>query len=275
MNILVAVNEKYLPPLSVMLYSLGRHNRKENICVYIMHLHISQKIQREFIQRIQNLQKRMQIKFIKVNEEHFKDISIDARYGLEANCRLIMTELLPRNIERILWLDTDLIIKGDVLSLYYYPNHGQYAVACEDLFTDFERKALFQKLKMEDKGRYFNSGVMLLYMNNLRKDFRNNEFIQWLRENPDKASFPDQNALNVCLKGNVIWASPYKYNLQLSRLKNDERCYLRKTKILHYNTKEKPWDVNYNGAALGTFWKYGIRVFGIKETIRYWIGRLK
>ncbi len=46
MNILVTVNDNYMYPLKIMLGSLFRHNKEEEITVYLLHSDVSEKTER-------------------------------------------------------------------------------------------------------------------------------------------------------------------------------------------------------------------------------------
>ncbi len=275
LNILSAVNENYLDPLSVMLYSLSVHNPFP-LRVFILHLEISEEKQNNFQRKINKWKHPLQIHFIQCNSSDIrKDISYK-RYGMEAVLRLMLLKMLPTNIERILWLDADIIIKGNIQKFYTYANYGQYALVCEDMFPQWEKYKLVSRLGMRMTDKYFNSGVILFYLNNIRADFKENIFLQWMDENLDKLKYPDQNALNVCLKNKLCWAKPEIYNLQLLRVDHStcKSGVINKSKVLHYNTRKKPWDDNYNGEGEFEFWKYGIKVLGVKKFIYHYVKKM-
>ncbi|MCI9593216.1 MAG: glycosyltransferase family 8 protein [Lachnospiraceae bacterium] len=276
MNILTAVNETYLEPLSVMLYSLAVHHPLP-LNVFILHLGIAKEKQNEFQRKIGKWRCLIQVQFILCHRDELKKDITYNRYGMEAVLRLTLLKTLPKTIDRILWLDADIIVKGNIQYLYRHADNGQYALVCEDMFPKWEKCKLVSQLGMKTTDRYFNSGVMVFYLNNMRKDFDENTFFHWMDENRDKLKYPDQNTLNVCLKGKLSWAKPEIYNLQLLRIGYfmDKSNVIRKSKILHYNTKEKPWDDNYHGEGEFEFWKYGVHGLGIKKCIGHYMKKIK
>lgn len=275
MNICVAVNNKYLKPLSVMLYSLALNNPIP-LKVFILHLRISKKIQKDFSQKIEKWNMPIHIEFITINKNIIRENISYGRYGMEAVLRLALLKVLPLSIDKVLWLDTDIIVKADIQKLYNYPDHGQCAVVCEDMLPKWEKYELVYQIGMKMADRYFNSGVMLLYLENIRKQFDESAFLRWMHENPDKLKYPDQNTLNVCLNGKLCWEKPEIYNLQLLRAKHGRYWskIIYKSKILHYNTREKPWDDTYAGEGEMEFWKYGIRILGISECFHHYIRKV-
>lgn len=272
MNILVAVNEVYLEPLSVMLYSLKIHN-PVLLNVFILHLEISQESQNTFINQLKRWGRRINVYFVKVDKSYIKENIAYARYGMEAVLRLALLKVLPIDMDRILWIDTDVIIKGNIQKLYSYIDHGQYAVVCEDMLPKQEKYELMLQIGMKMSDRYFNSGIILFYLKNIRKDFRENTFFQWMYENTGKLKYPDQNTLNVCFKGNLSWAKPEIYNLQLLRVSPTMRYskVIEKSKVLHFNTQKKPWNNDYDGEGEKEFWRYGIKILGIKRFLKHYI----
>lgn len=274
MNVLVAVNDKYLVPLSVMLYSLAVNN-STSINVYVLHFDIEAHAQDVFERKIAKWKQDVKIQFCQVDKSLFKDMSQNKRYRHEANLRLAMLEVLPINIERILWLDVDIIIKGNLVRFYNYPNHGQYALVCKDMAPKVEKNDILKQLGMNVEKDYFNSGVMLLYLNNLRKHASTHMFIEWMKNNPDKLRYPDQNVLNVFLENKVVWAKSEVYNLQLLRVYDDSSDLLKCAKIVHYNTQKKPWNAEYDGLGCGLFWAYGITTLPLCFSVTFLVGRLK
>ena len=277
MNILVAVDEKYLEPLSVMLYSLVCHNRGI-FSIYILHFDIPLRKQLEFQKKTLNWNKGLKnVYFIQAKREDFAGIGEDTRYRQEANLRLLILKLLPVNVSKILWLDID-IIKGNIQEFYEYPDKGQYALVCEDMFPRNEKRDTLKRIGMRQNERYFNSGVMLLYLNNIRSVYDEAYFISFLRNNKQKMKYPDQSVLNICLKRRLVWAAPEIYNLQLLRADRRDKLKIRrsinKAKILHYNTKEKPWDCDYDGILELQYWKYGVRVLGIRRCVQHLLDRM-
>lgn len=266
MNIIVAVNSKYLNPLCVTLYSLSVHNNS-NIKVYVLHFDISSDEQNDFRKKMKKCKHISEVIFLQVDFNKFSTILHNKRYTQVANLRLAMLSVLPVDIHKVLWLDADLIVKGNLERFYSYPNRGQFAIVCEDMLPRGERLALLSQLGMERDTKYFNSGVMLFYLDNVRKHFREDAFLDWMYENQDKLLYPDQNALNVCFAGRVIWANPYRYNLQLLRInkKSEFLKTMKQAKIIHYNMKEKPWNKDYNGVLKWQYWQYGIRALGIRK----------
>lgn len=272
MNILVAVNEAYLPPLQVLLYSLYKHNR-EDLSVYILHFEIPRSRQIWFCKEMVHLCSRIECTFLRCNEGQFEGVVCSKRYRNETNLRLFLLSMLPRDMERILWLDTDILIQSNIRRFYCFPDRGQYSVVCQDMASDSMIRGLSHQLGLKSATRYFNAGVVLFYLNNMRRDLEDNVFLEWMYQHPDKLQYPDQNTLNVILQKKLIWVRPQRYNLQL--LHTTERKDIKRATILHYNTKEKPWQIKYSGLGEWTYWSYALRVWGLRVFLQHWLDKYR
>lgn len=278
MNILVAVNEAYLQPLSVVLYSLQKHNHGAHV-VYVLHFSIPLTVQKQFQMKMNRLCRGMKVVFCQVDEHRFDGIWWCERYRREAYLRLLMLSALPKQLDRILWLDADILVKGSLQVFYQYPDKGQCAVVCEDMIRGSERYEVLQQLGLRKEDRYFNSGVMLLLIKNIRKTFSEDFFFLWMLQNPDKLQFADQNVFNYCFHKKVVFANPEKYNVQLLKRQYSsaikDRVYRKHAKIFHYNTKEKPWKNPYYGAEEAEYWRYAIRALGVQSFIKHYLEKCK
>lgn len=268
MNVLTAVNENYLEPLSVMLYSLCANNPCA-VSIYIFHFDISEQARNRFVKKISGWGYNIEANFKQCDRKRFENILCSSRYGHETNLRLLLLDMLPESMDRILWLDTDIIVKGDISRLYNYEDKGQCALVCRDMFAGIERRETLFRLQLGSDTKYFNAGVMLFYLKNVRKHFSPESFLQWMNENPDKLNYPDQNTLNVCLKGKAAYARSEIYNLQTLRIAG-AADKIRYAKIVHYNTKEKPWQSGYSGAGEKLYWRYAVKALGINKMLGHY-----
>ncbi len=153
----------------------------------------------------------------------------------------------------VLYLDSDLIIKKDISKLFSFPLEDIYAAVVEDSGSLYNFSGLRSELK-----HYFNSGVMLLNCDLLRKENVSNKLLEAKRSLKD-IKLVDQDAFNIVFDGKVALL-PIKYNclavnLYHSSSKFDIRDLNKKygtnyscvfavfddASIVHYASKDKPW----------------------------------
>ena len=180
--------------------------------------------------------KNFSLRFVDVSEK-IREIDIkklhSGTYGIAVLYRLFMHELLPE-YGRILYLDSDIIVQSDVKELFDSDLKGTAIGAVKDChatespitawpFQDYFRK----KLKLKNPRNYFNSGVLLLDADLLRKSDFSKNLIQQLNCGI-QFNFPDQDILNRIFEDKVhYFEEVWNYMLPAN-------CNAERAKIVHY-----------------------------------------
>ncbi|MBP1539179.1 MAG: glycosyltransferase family 8 protein [Prevotella sp.] len=160
--------------------------------------------------------------------------------------RILLPELLDENIERVLYLDCDIIILGSVKELFEL-NLDNYALAaCEDLCPtdDCHRR----QLEMDLNDKAFCSGMMMVNLKFWREHESEKMLIDFSKKERGHIYYHDQDALNYVFKRQ--WYSlPFKwakapFGIAIIDNRNrpsDINEYVFTPKIIHYATEMKPW----------------------------------
>lgn len=261
-NILVTLNANYIPPLKVMLSSLFFNNPEEKFSVYMMYSDISE-------ERLQELhmffEKNGQCLFpIFVEPMLFADAPIFRHYTSEMYYRLAAHQFLPNDLDRVLYLDPDIVVINTVKSFYESDFENCLFIAAEHKHST-KVASLFNKLRLKTpnaKG-YFNTGVLLMNLEGMRKAVNVKDIYQFIEENRLKLVLPDQDVLNALYWDKIKPADCYRYNFDAryyeitKRLPNPKyslEWIKQNTVFIHYCGKDKPWMKNYKGE-LGAFYK--------------------
>lgn len=247
-------NPKYLFYLSVCVQSLmDSSNPNLN---YVLHLFINDWSSEEinywktFTSQFPNLLVKMFDSKNIVPQPKY----INSRYSISAINRLYLPTILL-SLKRVLYLDCDLFIRKDIQKIYKLKIGDNYLGVVKDeglislvenKSTDFLSKSQYFKdinwhqyvydiLKMKNHRNQFNSGMMLMNLEQMRKDSLTNQLI----ENYEKIKpiFADQCVLNKLCEGKVSFL-PMRCNVMGSHkieLKYIEKIY-REAIIVH-----KPW----------------------------------
>lgn len=152
-------------------------------------------------------------------------------------------------LERVLYLDSDIIVRGDLRPLWE-KDLSQYVVAVvpdalPQAFPSIDAE-LRRKLSLGSDTSYFNAGVMLINLIGWRNENVGPELRAFCKSNPDKLTFWDQCALNTILKGKALTVS-YIWNLQSAHLRIAEIAGHKSTykiaepRIVHFTGPYKPW----------------------------------
>ena len=163
--------------------------------------------------------------------------------------RLLFASILEDNIHRVLYLDCDMVVTGDVIPLFHLLLDNYALAAVRDSKTiplsDIHR---FQ-LGFSYEDDYFNSGMMMINLDYWRKEQVEPLLLEYAKR--DRIVFyHDQDALNYVFKGRWYRLSP-KWNrmnmvvmdMSMFQTKRDKREYIRDIRIIHYAAPPdlKPW----------------------------------
>jgi len=262
-NILVTLNAAYIPPLRVMLKSLFVNNPHENVTVYLMHSEISEKDVSELMRFVEDEGHRLC--HIRVTDDLFSGAVVFRHYTKEMYYRLAAHRFLPEEVDRILYLDPDIVVINPVSKFYRTPFDGCMFVASEHT-PAVRMTAAFNKIRLgtpKAKG-YFNTGVLLMNVELMRREMDLGEVFRFLEENRHKLILPDQDVLNGLYWDRIKPADCFLYNFDaryyeffklIPRHKINMRWIEENTVFVHYCGKRKPWQKTYRDE-MGRFYRY-------------------
>ena len=113
--------------------------------------------------------------------------------------RILLPELLPA-VDRVLYLDSDIIVGDDLAPLWHMPLEGNWLGAVCNPFYPFMPDYPVEALGFASGREYFNSGVLLLDLAALRAAGAVAPLVDYARRHP-QCAYPDQDALNVVCRG--------------------------------------------------------------------------
>ena len=262
--VIYTLDDNYAMQAAVSLLSLIENNKEKKFCFYILS---------------DGIQQRNKDRLIRLVESHGNEISIIEMPDLEiytgfkystdgwakaAYCRLFLCSLLPQQLERILYLDPDALVIGDIepliQELYSKEFDSFFAAACIDCNPKYKRLNGFRKNEF-----YYNSGVMLINLKKWREYKVERVFIEEIKRRKGRSTDVDQSYIN-CILINKIKTLPVEYNVMSpyyfdwatdydSYIKNSKyrRCEIynrdelkaarANPKILHFAGKKeyRPW----------------------------------
>lgn len=242
MNILISVNRNYLDKAKTMLHSLRRNHSEDGITVYL----INHSLRGTEINKFRKYLKkhlRMELMVIDISITAFDQLPLDTnRFSIEIYYRVIAQFLLPQTVERIMWLDADIIICGNISEFYYQDFEGSLLAVCPDVNCEDKDIILIkEKLGLTNDHIYFNSGVLLLNIEALRETTTLHEIVQSAQSIAQYLVYPDQDLLNYFYTGRVKYCNQNKYNCQVTAVASLTQNQINDISILHYAGFHKPW----------------------------------
>jgi lipopolysaccharide biosynthesis glycosyltransferase len=228
----------YVRHLGVTLCSL-LENRSENYPVHF--LVFANQIRSDDHNRLVALIERYQCAytFLSINLDEYPELPTYEHLTQTTYYRTTLPDALEKHIPRVVFLDCDVIVKGDIRLLYNYPLNEKVIGAVEN--PGFSR---YDQLNIPVGCGYFNAGVLLIDVVKWRQHEYGRKIMRFLTENASNGLLEagDQDAFNALLCDQ--WKPlPTKWNVQRQMFK-DPQTYpgAANPAIVHYTSSRKPWD---------------------------------
>ncbi len=160
---------------------------------------------------------------------------------------------LFQEYEKVLYLDADIVVIDDISKLYFEDiGDNLLGAITDDVINTNEtfRKYTKNVLGLEN-GNYFNSGILVMNLAELRKSRIEEKFVHLLNEYNFDTIAPDQDYLNYLCRGRVKFIHKGWDRMPIP----DEKFEGEPLHLIHYNMFKKPW--LYDGVLYENhFWKY-------------------
>ena len=251
-NILVTLDENYMIRLNIMLVSMIACDIKEQFDVYLLHSGISE----EALKKTEGiLEGHGKLHPICIKESGLDDAPTTDRYPVEIYYRIFAARYLPENIDKVLYLDPDIIVNKSLRELYNLQMEDSYFAAASHIGTLLH---MFNevRLDMDEESPYINSGVMLINLKQLRKEQKIEDVFNYIKEHKGKLFLPDQDIISALYGDKIMPLDPFIYNMT-ERLfsayrksigeKIDIEFVRNNSVIIHYCGRNKPWKNVYFG----------------------------
>ena len=248
-NVSISINHQYTKYAYIMLTSLFvQHNEFPNsVTVYILQSDLTQEDKALLLQLAEKYNQ--EISFLQVDIGDYADkLPTNKDWSEEMYYRLLLGELLPEEVTRILYLDVDIIINKPLLDLYHMDMQGMHLAVADDPAIQGNFSVQQQKIfaGFPTPIRYFNSGVVLMDMEKIRGHYTFADYCKVAEQFSYQLSNPDQDLLNYVHAGNVCYIDNSRFNV-FSQIAEEESSYEQikeEAVIIHY-VGRKPW--KYNG----------------------------
>ena len=253
-TIFYACDDRYIPYLSVSLRSLIENSDGQtDYDVIILHSGVSA-ANKAAIRGIAT--ENVKVRFADVSDRLrplAARLSLRDYYSLSIYYRIFIPSLFPEK-KKAVYLDSDTVVLSDIAELYRTELCGKMVaagsdavVAREDVFIGYAEEGVGVPYR-----RYFNSGVMVMDLEEMRRQDVQGSFTRLLSTYHFNTICPDQDYLNVICRGKVLYLGSEWNKMSV----DDSPC--GRLRLMHYNMFFKPWyysDVRYQEH----FWHYAAR----------------
>ena len=249
--IFFSTDDNYIPYLDVAIASLIENASKDYKYRIIV---LNTGLNPDNIAKVkQNECDGFTIDFIDISE-NVKDIKSCFKnlyhFSIVTYYRLFIASLFPQ-YDKIIYLDCDVVVLGDVSKLYNTELEDNILGAVTDQYVCNTRefRIYAEKAIGVNPDTYFNAGVLVISLEQFRKNDIENKFINLITEHDFDLLDPDQAYLNYLCFGKTH-ILPNGWNKSPTEI----ICEGNKN-IVHYNLYKKPWQ--YDDVIDGEFfWEY-------------------
>ena len=231
-NICIAPDNNYAKHAAATIASiLINANNNEDFNFYILDggLSDNNKQKLKYLESV----KPCHIEFVRINEDDFsiyQGIQTHSYLSIAACYRLKLAKMLPQ-VSKIIYLDCDTIVCSSLSELFNINIKTKSAGGVLDVRVKHKKRW--------KNTNYVNSGVLLLNLDNIRKNNIEDKYEQYATEHPELIKTGDQDIINFVL-GKSIAILDDEWNVQISGFMS-RSTFTRKPKIIHYIGSQKPW----------------------------------
>lgn len=248
-EILVTIDQNYIKPLEVMMYSLKLNNLNENFRVWLIYDNIN----RQSLTKLKKFGAKIGIDVMTLTMNKnisFPDSLLNLHdYPKEMYFRLLSSKILPADLHRIIYLDPDILVINSIVPLWQLDLEGKmFAASVHEGLTDI--MSSINNIRLGTSTGYFNSGIMLMDLDQMRVKINIEDITQAIEEHHDTLILPDQDILNYLYGEDILKIPETRWNydarafsvyLTRSTGEINTEWVMKNTSILHFCGKPKPW----------------------------------
>jgi lipopolysaccharide biosynthesis glycosyltransferase len=246
-HIAVTCDNSFVNHTIVTLNSLKRYNSNRTFFIHILDSGITGKFR--FKLKLFLFRLGFKYKFYKIDYSPIKDAPVSHHVTIASYNRLFLSTILDQNIERVLYLDSDIIVLGQIDMLFEYDLSDFFVAAAGETLSNIDR----ERLEFNSDEQYFNAGILVVNLKKWRQENIESKLVDFINNQPRKIKYWDQDVLNYCLKNKWL-RLPQKYNLtHFFFYPNDytpsyfglNQAQYEETQkdpvIIHFTSHQKPW----------------------------------
>lgn len=258
MDILVVFDHNYIAPTGVLLKSLMINNASQTLHIHAIIDEDVNEEDKEFLREILEGSKERNISFYNYNKKIIREFpGVKGTHFSEATYyRLFCASLLPERIEKILYLDSDMIVHSNLVDLW------------ETDISDVAIAAVVNPGSFGNSNTYFNGGLLLINLKYWRENKVESLFVDYINNNANNIKWVDQDVTNGVFDKSKKFL-PLRYNVQEAFLNKKEYLVdslgemigelddaLLNPAIIHFCGSLKPWMVGCRNPYRPLFIKY-------------------
>ena len=265
-EILFCAEPGYYRHAAVAAASLADNNRRYRANIHVLTCAEDQATE-AMLRKSLAAYEHVSLTFHHVSASRLNDVFIDRYLTKEAYLRFLAPEIFPADVDRVLYLDCDLVVLDNLGPLWNTDLCGKAVAAAPDF--PWDRSGMLSRrlasLGLGAHHTYVNSGVLVLDLDCWRRNRISERLFACARERGSALAFHDQDAINAVLHDDVH-VLDCRWNLQARMYMLGRRSFpsefaatrhaRRRPAIVHYTTGDKPWLFRSQAARKRHYFRY-------------------
>lgn len=246
-NIVCACDDRYVKHLAVLIISIINNTKTRNINFYI----INGGIHQENIDKLEEIfiTNKAKFRFLMTNEEEIKKLKVDKHLSTATYYRILIPNLLSNDIDKVVYLDSDIVVNGDISELWNM-DISEFSIGAKKEAANYQRN---EYLNMPKKAPYFNAGVLLMNLNKWRQCNHSSNVFTYLNKFGDNLLYHDQDGINALLYNDSLEIQS-EWNILSQDVYGNSS--FRGPKLVHFTEASKPWQLLNNHPFKKEYEKY-------------------
>lgn len=276
MNICYHCSDLFAPMTGISITSLFENNKNcSEITVYIIEKAVSEKNKKVLLELAEKYKRKIVfIPMPDVNKKYSLGLKqVQKKWLFDSYVRLLLDGELPQSLDRVLYLDGDTIVNGNIEEFYNIDLEGNLCAGVSDYLSE----EYYELFGLSKTATYCNSGMILIDLDGWRKQSIADKVRECLQENNGYIFFMEQSTWNMVLQDKIKIVHP-RYNLlttvteltyeEAKTLRQFERGYSKKEiaeaivnpVIIHFTSffllNARPWEKDSNHSMRKYYEKY-------------------
>ncbi|MDR0693071.1 MAG: glycosyltransferase family 8 protein [Puniceicoccales bacterium] len=271
-NIAFVFDDRFSDLFRVAIYSIAK-NTKSNLALHIVDCGISEEnkdLIGKFISEFKNISS-MEFR-VPERLEVFENLSIEPPYNSTVFYRLEIPRIFPA-LERVIYLDCDIIAIGDIAELWNEDLKGRPFGAIEEVGNFIDSDTVWRKrmtLGLPLGKRYYNTGVLFFDCGQYQKSKIFERVVEFVKSTRISLPCPEQDAMNICLRNDEHLPLHPKYNF-MPFYALSKRCLrvIKNPVVIHY-AAVKVWQLNLNKILIKILYLFGLCRYSLGMILCFW-----
>lgn len=268
-----AADDRYAMPMAVMLRSVIENiSDNQQVCIYAVDAGITESNKQKIASSLEN--RLVIFNWVKISSALPNNLplakNVLPHVSKAVYYRLLLADILPSEYEKVIYLDSDLIVLQDINQLWKIEIGENYIMAVQDCLISLVSSPYglkrYKELNIPSEYKYFNSGVLIINLKKWRSENVSAQLFEYLETNRDDIQHHDQDAMNALFAGRwgeiepqwnqtpLIFDCPSWKESPYQEVDYDNA--VNNPFIAHFASSSKPWNSNQRHPSRDLFYHY-------------------